>query len=171
MRSGTRAGAVLLVLVLLAVAAGCRLIDVSETGESVEEPDLETQIAATLQAASDAWNRGDLEGFMADYERAPTTTYIGIGGLLEGWDAIHDRYAPLFAVGAERDSVRFEAVRVRSLDPRHALVTARYVLHRDGQVTASGPFTLVLLGVEGRWKIIHDHSSRDPPPADSAVAP
>lgn len=154
------------------LVSGCRLVRVSDTGaEDEEATDLHVQIGEMLADAADAWNRGDLAAFMADYERSPATTYIGSRGLLVGWDAIHDRYAPLFAPGAERDSLRFDALRVRPLGQRHALATARYVLRLDDRVTGSGPFTLVLLRVEGRWRIIHDHSSSDPPPADSAAAP
>lgn len=153
------------------VAAGCRLVRVSDTGAGGEEdPALRTRIASMLEASAAAWNRGDLEAFMSDYERSTETTYIGSSGRLVGWEAIRDRYAPAFAPGAERDSLRFEALRVRQLGQRHALATARFVLHRDGRVTGSGPFTLVLLRVEGRWRIIHDHSSSDPPPAESPEA-
>ncbi len=163
---------VLLIALLLAAGAGtpgCRLVRVSEAGPEAEEsPALREQIASMLQAAAAAWNRGDLEAFMADYRRSPNTTYIGSAGLVVGWDAIWQRYAPAFAPGAERDSLRFEALRVRSLGQRHALATFRYVLEREGDVTGSGPVTLVLLGIEGRWTIIHDHSSSDPVDADAS---
>lgn len=158
-------------LVAVAATTACRLVRVSETGtESEESPALREQVAEMLDASAAAWNRGDLEAFMADYERSPGTTYIGSSGLLVGWEAIRDRYAPAFAPGAERDSLRFEGLRVRELGQRHALATARYVLEREGAVTGSGPFTLVLLRVEGSWSIIHDHSSSDPPEAEAADA-
>lgn len=150
----------------LAGPAGCRVVHVPETEADGEEAAaLRAQVASMLAEAAAAWNRGDLDAFMADYERSPRTTYIGGAGLVVGWDGIRERYAPLFVPGAERDSLRFEALRVRPLGQRHALATARYVLEREDEATGSGPFTLVLLRVEGRWRIIHDHSSADPPAA------
>lgn len=147
------------------VLSSCR-IEAVESGDSPadEEPDLEAQIASILEEQAAAWNAGYLDGFLAAYERSPATTYIGSGGLRRGFDAIRDRYAPLFAPGAERDSLRFGDVAVRELDPRFAVVTARYTLHREDEVTSTGPFTLVLMRVEGAWKIVHDQSAADPPP-------
>lgn len=173
MRGGRPDATVLAGLALAGVvAAGCQLARVPEPGaEGEEPPGLRTQVTAMLESAAAAWNRGDLEAFMADYERSPNTTYIGSDGLIVGWEAIHDRYAPAFAPGAERDSLRLETSRVRTLGQRHALAMARWVLHREGRVTGSGPFTLVLLRVEGRWKIIHDHSSGDAPADTTEAAP
>jgi ketosteroid isomerase-like protein len=43
-----------------------------------------------------------------------------------------------------------------------ALLTARYVLHRGGATTSSGPFTLVMQRQSDGWRILHDHTSSDP---------
>jgi ketosteroid isomerase-like protein len=40
-------------------------------------------------------------------------------------------------------------------------VTARYVLYRNGETIASGPFTLVMERRPDGWKILHDHTSPD----------
>lgn len=129
-------------------------------------PGLNGQMQALLDRSAAAWNAGDLEGFMATYDRSPSTTYAGGGEVLAGWEEIRSHYAPRFRPGAERDSLRFEDLRTRSLGQRHALAMARYVLHRDGEVTATGRFTLVVVRIEGAWRVIHDHSSADLPPAE-----
>lgn len=143
---------------------GCRIERTITPGQQDPAADVSLHVEEILQLSAAAWNAGDLDGFMVHYERAHTTTYIGSGGLLIGFDAIRDRYAPGFEPGAERDSLRFESIRARPLDQLFALATARYVLHRDGEITSSGPFTLVLRRIEGVWKIIHDQSAADPPP-------
>lgn len=161
MRAPGVAGTAVLVLAAT-VLPGCWIRDVGDTDQDRDTPPAITvQVREMLADAAAAWNRGDLESFMGDYERSPRTTYIGGGGRLVGFDAIRTRFAPAFRPGAERDSLRFEDLQVRALGQRYALATARYVLHRGGEVTSSGPFTLVLLSVEGRWKIIHDHTSTD----------
>lgn len=163
---GERRGwrAVTAVLALGAALAGCRIEATPPRGDPGQEAaDFHEQVAEILSESARAWNAGDLDGFMRHYERAPTTTYIGATGLIEGWDAIRARYAPAFRPGAERDSLRFESLRTRPLGQRFGLATARYVLAREGETTASGPFTLVLLRVEGTWRIIHDQSASDPP--------
>ncbi len=122
-------------------------------------------VQAMLDSSAVAWNEGRIEGFMDDYVDSPSTTYIGGTGLVEGWDGIRERYAPLFQPGAERDSLRFVDLKLRRLSATLTLATARYILYgEDGRTTASGPFTLVLRKVGREWRIIHDHSSADPPP-------
>ncbi|MFQ5746071.1 MAG: YybH family protein [Gemmatimonadota bacterium] len=156
-----RVGAVL-VGALLASGA-CRVEHVPNPGDDAAAV-RRAAILAMLEGSADAWNRGELEGFLDDYLDSPRTTYVGRGGLRTGFESIRERYAPLFAPGAPRDSLRFEDLSVRGLGSGYALATARWILYRDGSVTGSGPFTLVLRRVGGEWKIIHDHSSSDPTP-------
>jgi ketosteroid isomerase-like protein len=129
---------------------------------SSADPALADRLAAQLRRSADDWNRGDLEGFMSDYARDGATSFVEGGHVRRGWDYIHSRYAPRFTPGAARDSLRFEEVAVRPLGGRHALMTARFILFRDGQTTASGPFTLVFERRPEGWKILHDHTSSDP---------
>ena len=108
-----------------------------------------------------------MDGFMDDYLESENTTYIGGDSLVTGYDAIYERYAPLFEPGAARDSLRFEGIRTRRLAVVEAIATARWVLYRGDEITGSGPFTLVLRHTSNGWKIIHDHSSSDPQPPPS----
>lgn len=147
------------------VLAGCWVepAEKAELEQTSSEVRLETRVRGLLDRSAAAWNRGDLEGFMSVYLQSPETTYLGESGLRTGYDAIRQRYAPLFRAGAERDSLRFEELRVRSVGEDVAVGTARWVLHRGGETTGAGPFTLVLRRVDGSWRIVHDHSSSDPP--------
>ena len=147
-------------------AIGCTIEAVGNAGEEGPvEPDFRTQVEQMLDAQASSWNAGDLDGFMIAYERSPETSYIGANGRLDGFEAIRGRYAPLFARGAERDSLRFTNLETRELDPRFGVATARYVLHRGGETISTGPFTLVLQRVEGTWMIVHDQSAADPEPS------
>ena len=157
-RLGPLAGLVVL-LTGASLTSGCR-IEIEDEGDS----NVQRTVERMLEESAGEWNRGDLAGFMDDYAQSENTTYIGGGGLLAGYKAIRARYAPLFEPGAQRDSLRFEDVRVRRLAAVEAIATARWILHRGGTVTGSGPFTLVLRHTSGGWKIIHDHSSSDPSP-------
>ena len=157
---------VLLCGALLASAvAGCTIEPATpgvDPGD--EEPGFLELVQDILSEQAESWNRGDLGGFMAPYERSPETTYIGAPGLVKGFDAIHGRYEPYFARGSERDSLSFTDLEARELDPRFGIATARYVLTRADSITSTGPFTLVLMRVEGSWRIVHDQSAADPPP-------
>ncbi|HEU4699690.1 MAG TPA: nuclear transport factor 2 family protein [Gemmatimonadales bacterium] len=122
---------------------------------------LTAAIEAQFRRSAAAWNRGDLDAFMADYVHDSTTTYVARGHLRHGWDAIRAGYAPRFAPGARRDSLHFEDFAVRPLGADYAAVFGRFVLSRGDSVTSSGPFTLVMQRRPDGWKILHDHSSSD----------
>jgi len=116
-----------------------------------------------LTRSAAAWNRGDLAGFMNDYARDSLTSYVTGGHVQYGWQPLYERYqTAYFAPGKSRDSLAFDDVRVRPLTTGLAFCTARFALHRGGQVIASGPFTLILAKRDDRWLIIHDHTSSDP---------
>jgi uncharacterized protein (TIGR02246 family) len=116
-----------------------------------------------LGRAAASWNRGDLDTFVTDYLPGDETTYIGSRGVLRGSAAIRDAYAPRFAPGGVRDSLSFVLVDVDPLAPDVLNVIATYVLARRvggrDSVTARGPTSLVMRRVDGRWRIVHDHSS------------
>ena len=150
------------IVVLPMTLIGCRL-----SVEPEQDLSLEPYVAQMLEASAAAWNRGDLEAFLSDYQDASSTTFVGSRGILSGIDEIQGNYAARFGPGAERDSLRFESIRVRSLPPMIGIVTARWVLHEEGVTRESGPFTLVMRRTGTGWKIIHDHSSSDPAPAEN----
>ena len=121
------------------------------------------EIDAMLRRSAADWNRGDLAGFMNDYARDSTLSYISGRGVLYGWQPLFDRYdRGFFAPGKTRDSLTFTDLAVRALDDDLALATARFQLTRGDSIVASGPFTLVLEKRGARWLIIHDHTSADP---------
>lgn len=154
----------------LVVATGCWVEEAekAELEATTTGPGLEARVRAMLDSSAAGWNRGDLDAFMSVYKDEAQTTYVGGSGLRRGRDAIRQRYAPLFGPDAERDSLRFEELTVRKLSDDVAVGVARWILHGGGEVTGSGPFTLVLERTGGGWKIVHDHSSSDPDPDTQA---
>jgi uncharacterized protein (TIGR02246 family) len=117
------------------------------------------QIAAMMARSAAAWNRGDLDAFVADYMPVPSTTFIGSRGIVRGPDAIRAVYAPRFAPGGVRDSLSFENLEVDVLAPGVVNAIAYYRLSRGDSTTARGPTSLVMRWSDGRWRIVHDHSS------------
>ena len=148
-------------LLLAAALAACRA-----SGQPPESapgaPSLQRQITAQLERAAADWNRGDLDGFLSDYAPESTTTFVDGLRARRGINFIRGNYAPRFSPGARRDSLHFAEIETRSLSSTLALVTARFILQQGSEVTASGPFTLVMERRPEGWRILHDHSSRDP---------
>src|SRR5947209_20489038 len=50
-------------------------------------PDPEQAVRAVLDAQVAAWNRGDLEGFMAGYWQSPDLTFFSGDKVTRGWPA------------------------------------------------------------------------------------
>ena len=121
------------------------------------------EIVEMLARSAASWNRGDLDAFVDDYLPGDETTYIGSRGVLRGQRAIRAAYAPRFAPGGVRDSLSFVLVDVDPIAPDVLNVIATYILARRvggrDSVTARGPTSLVMRRVDGRWRIVHDHSS------------
>ncbi len=141
-----------------ALAAACAAPKVS-TGDPARE------IPAALERSASDWNRGDLDGFMSDYAKDSTVSYVTGGHVQYGWQPLYDHYrATYFAPGKSRDSLSFVEVRVQALTMDLAFATARFELHRGDSLVASGPFTLILQRRGDRWLILHDHTSADPRP-------
>jgi len=127
------------------------------SGAGAERSAIWREAAALLEHGAQAWNRGDLDGFVSDY--TTDATFVTGRGLVRGTAEIKARYAARFAPGAVRDSLTFQLLDVERMGPGAAHLIATYVLTRGDSVTSTGPTSLVLRRVAGRWKIAHDHSS------------
>ena len=145
------------------LAAACARAAGSYSPTSSERAALRAELEAMLRRAAVDWNRGDLDGFMSDYLPGDSTTYIGGRGLVRGPSAIRASYARLFTGEIQRDSLSFVILDVDPIAPDAANLIAQYVLTRRAggrdSVTARGPTSLLVRRVDGRWRIVHDHSS------------
>ena len=141
---------------LLVLGGGCG-VRVNARTEPVATPSSRAAVETILAHGAAAWNRGDLDDFVSDY--AADATFVTSRAVVHGRENIRARYAPRFASGARRDSLRFENLEVDVVGPDALNAIAYYVLVRGDSVTARGPTSLVMRRVNGRWVIVHDHSS------------
>ncbi|MFZ0139217.1 MAG: DUF4440 domain-containing protein [Candidatus Sulfotelmatobacter sp.] len=114
-----------------------------------------------LRAQQQAWNRHDLEGFMAGYWRSPQLTFFSQGKEQDGWDATIQRYIARYASpGHEMGKLEFSALRIDVLSQDSAFVRGTWKLTMSDAKTPNGLFTLVLRKFpDVGWKIVHDHTS------------
>ncbi len=117
-------------------------------------------VRAVLDAQVEAWNRGDLEGFMAGYWRSPELVFCSGATVTKGWQATLERYRKRYqAEGREMGTLRFESVEVLPFGPDAAAVRGAFRLRmKDGQ-EPHGLFTLLVRRTDGAWRIVHDHTS------------
>lgn len=153
----------LAVAVALGFAAACATVPAPSRDSEAARWVPTREVTVMLARAAGNWNRGDLDAFVDDYQPGAATTFIGSRGVLRGRAEIRAAYAPRFAPGGTRDSLSFEIVDVDPVAPDALNVIAMYTLARRvgvrDSVTARGPTSLLLRRVDGRWRIVHDHSS------------
>ena len=147
----------------LLLAAACARATSGHHASSAERAAIRAELETMLARAAANWNRGDLDAFVDDYLPGDSTTFIGSRGLVRGPKAIRAGYAPRFAAGAVRDSLSFVILDVDPVAPDAVNLIGQYTLARRiggrDSVTSRGPTSLLVRRVQGRWRIVHDHSS------------
>jgi beta-aspartyl-peptidase (threonine type) len=117
-------------------------------------------IRSLLSTQVDAWNRGDLEGFMAGYWKSPELSFISGTTETRGWQPTLDRYRKKYqGEGKEMGKLDFFDLRVEMLAPDAAFVRGHWHLRMKDGKEPGGLFTLILRKFPEGWRIIHDHTS------------
>ena len=124
--------------------------------------DQQAAIRAVLQSQVDAWNRHDLDAFMAGYWSSPNLTFFSGAKETRGWQATLDRYRKNYQSGdAEMGKLEFSDLQVEMLGPQSAFVRGKFHLTLSNGKQPHGLFTLIFREFPEGWRIIHDHSSRE----------
>jgi ketosteroid isomerase-like protein len=119
-------------------------------------------IRGLLRDQQDAWNRGDLEGFMRGYWNSPELVFTSGGQVQRGFADVLERYRQTYGSGSARmGCLGFSGLEVHELGADAAWALGRWSLESGGQ-TMGGVFTLVLRRFPEGWLIVHDHTTSDP---------
>src|ERR1700720_19177 len=137
---------ILLLLLPMALAAG----DPAKEQAAVKKV-LDDQVVA--------WNKGDLEAFMAGYWKSEKLSFFSGDKKTTGWQATFDRYRKRYqADGKEMGKLSFEELSIELLGDDHAVVRGRFRLKLEKDAP-TGIFTLVVRKLPEGWRIVHDHTS------------
>lgn len=126
----------------------------------------EDEIIGVLQASADAWNRGDIDGFLLPYHQSPDLTFVGAAGIVRGFSTLRGRYQGGYFDAGPPPRLSFVDLEIRPLGGSNALMLGRYTLEdrTSGAVTSTGIFSLVWGHTAEGWRILHDHTSETSPP-------
>ena len=120
----------------------------------------EAAVEAVLRTQKDAWNRHDLEAFMAGYWKSADLTFFSGAKESRGWQAAYDRYRATYdSPGHEMGKLDFSQLRIQVLGADAAFVRGAWALTLSDGKTPHGLFTLVFRKFPEGWKIVHDHTS------------
>ena len=120
----------------------------------------ELDIIKVLVTQEDAWNKGDLPGFIQGYKNSPDTLFV-THQVFRGVDGMLDEYRHNYPNRAAMGTLGFSELEVHGLDERFAVVIGKYHLDRGKKEggAADGIFSLVFEKTDQGWKIIVDHTS------------
>ena len=120
-------------------------------------------VRGVLSAQQDAWNRGDLDGFMAGYAHTPDLVFTSGGKVRHGWDETYAKYKAKYGADpSTMGTLAFQILGVQPLGSDGAIVLGRWQLTRTPNAGA-GVFSVALARTPDGWRIVHDHTSLDAP--------
>lgn len=122
--------------------------------------DPESAIPAVLLAQVEAWNRGDLKGFMEGYWKSPDLVFAGGAQETRGWEPVLEHYQARYqSGGAEMGKLSFSFVNgVHVISPEFAYIDGEYQLKMSTGKESHGVFTLIFRKLPEGWRIVHDRT-------------
>lgn len=136
-------------------------------GASAQNPDplftatrQQLDVAKIVLEQQDAWNKGDLDGYLSHYKDAPDTQAV-LATLVRGIDNIRSAYKANFPNKDSMGSIEDSEVEVRAMGDNFALATGKYHLIRSRKAggEVSGTFTELFEKTPAGWKIIFSEST------------
>jgi ketosteroid isomerase-like protein len=149
-------------LARVAAIISCILIATNVSAAPAGTPNAVAQIRPILQAQQDAWNRGDIDGFMNGYARSPSTVFISEDTIRRGWETVRARYQQKYSDRAKMGRLSFSDIEINLLSSDAAVVVGRWSLER-AKDRPHGRFTLIFKRLPDGWRIVHDHTSAAAP--------
>ena len=118
--------------------------------------DAERALRELLEEQVAAWNRGEVEVFMAGYWKSEETSFSGVNGVTRGWEGLLNRYKKNYPDRKAMGKLTFGKIEVTPLCADAAMILGEWHLERENPV--GGVFTLVARRFPEGWRIIHDHT-------------
>ena len=136
---------------------------------AIARPEAGEQIRAVIRAQQEAWNRGDIDGFMNGYARgslqsgSDSTTFVSEDTVTRGWQTVRDRYKKKYSDREKMGTLTFSDLEITPLANDAAIALGRWKLKR-AKDEPHGRFTLIFRRTSDGWRIVHDHTSTAAPP-------
>jgi len=121
---------------------------------------IEKEIFAVLDQQVDAWNKCDINGYMAGYWKSDSLRFASGNKINYGWQKTLDSFKNRYNTPETIGYLTFSDVKITVLSEDAALVFGRYMLERK-EDAPSGIFTLIFKKKEKGWRIVADHTSGD----------
>lgn len=118
----------------------------------------ETEIGSLLTRQTQAWNAGNIDGFMQTYWQSDSLMFVGKEGVTWGWKNTLEHYKKSYPGKAAMGELSFDIIKLKRLSDQYYFVVGKWMLKRTAG-NLSGHYNLLIQKINGEWKIIADHSS------------
>jgi hypothetical protein len=115
------------------------------------------KVVSLMKLQEEAWNKGDIEGFMKYYWKSDSLKFIGRSGITYGWQKTLDNYKKSYPDKAAMGQLVFEINTKEQLSKEAIYIIGKWSLIKDKP--AGGYFTLLWKKIKGEWVIVADHTS------------
>lgn len=115
-------------------------------------------IMEVLMTQQNAWNDGDIEGYMQGYFKSDSLRFASGGNVSYGWETTLERYAAGYPDKNSMGQLIFSEIDISIISENSALVFGKWELVRVLD-HPWGLFTLLLKKTPEGWRIVHDHTS------------
>jgi uncharacterized protein (TIGR02246 family) len=115
-------------------------------------------IRMLFESSCAAWNRGDLNSYLADYWHSDTVRWISEGAVRYGYEAIAASYKARFDTPDKMGRLEVANLEIQFLGENDALVFGAWI-QTTLAARYNGVFTVHLKKIDGEWLIVSDHSS------------
>jgi ketosteroid isomerase-like protein len=140
----------------------------SRAPSSASDASEQAQIRTLLQNQTEAWNRGDIDGFMVGYWKSDETAFVGASGMTRGWQSVLDRYKKSYPDRKAMGQLTFSALEIHLVCADAAFAIGKFQLERENDEPA-GIFTLNFRKFPEGWRIVADHTTAFVAPGPSTA--
>lgn len=117
-------------------------------------------VREVLNLQQQAWNKGDIEGYMQGYWKSDSLSFIGKKGITYGWKQTLANYQKSYPNKAAMGSLLFDLRSIQQVSADAVYVIGKWHLKRTKDLgDLQGHFTLLFKKVNNQWVIVADHSS------------
>ncbi|MCU1267148.1 MAG: hypothetical protein JWM21_3466 [Acidobacteria bacterium] len=133
-------------------------IPIKAQSSATHDEKISAAVRAVLDAQRDAWNRGDIAGYMDGYDRSPKTVFVSGDSVTHGWQTVLERYQKNYNSKEKMGTLTFSDLEITPSGRNGAVVIGSWRLKRASD-EPHGKFTLIFRKTRQGWKIVHDHTS------------
>lgn len=125
---------------------------------TINKKNIKEEIAIVLNDQVRYWNEGDIEKYMAGYDRSDSLRFASGGKVSYGWENTLERYKSGYPTKEAMGELHFSNIDVTVISGDAALVFGKWELQKEAE-NPWGLFTLIFRKTNDGWLIVHDHTS------------